>query len=102
MYDSQHVSREMMKPVTELKSFDPRTLVSTQSGITRAGVSYYLGKEYARTGKTFADQDQHGNQYPVVYHKKTTGELILLAGNHRAVADLVSGRPVRARYIESP
>lgn len=101
-YDADHVSRELAKPTSKMVSIDTRTLVSTQNGITRPGVNYYLGTKYARTGTTYADQGHRGNQFPVVYHKKSTGEMIILSGNHRATAALVSGKPLKARLIESP
>jgi hypothetical protein len=101
-YDTEHVKRELAKPV-ELSDTDPRILSSMQNGLTREGVRFYMeSKEYFETGRTYADRDKVSNQYPIVYHKRSTGESILLAGNHRAVAALLQGRTFKARHIESP
>lgn len=69
----------------------------------RSGVSYYLGNHLRRTGRTFADQDNAGNQYPFVYSRTCpTGRLdeILLAGHHQAAAALLKDEPLRARRVE--
>lgn len=74
---------------------DPRSLRASQPGLTRAGVAYYLGDEYRRSGRTYADQFDAANKYPVVHARGS--DLVLLTGHHRAAAALLLGEPLRAR-----
>jgi hypothetical protein len=99
MYDKARVEEALKQPA-ELVLFDVRTLRGTQPGVTRGGVEYYLSPEYSKTGRTYADREKAGNQYPIVYHNPRTDELVLLSGSHRAVAQLVKGEPLQARYIK--
>lgn len=102
-FDREAVAQALSGPA-RLKKFDPRTLHATQSGVTREGVDYYLEEagrnRYSATGKTFADQDQPGNRYPVVYRNPRSGQLVILSGHHRATAALVQGRALDAIYVD--
>ena len=50
-----------------LREVDPRTLLSTQGGLDRAGVIHYLGPAFADIGLTYADHDSIGEANLVVY-----------------------------------
>lgn len=100
LYDREIVAERLAQPV-QLSNFDPRTLHASQRGVTREGVEYYVDNpNYASTGRTYADQDQPGNRYPVIYRNPTTKQLVVLSGHHRAVAALVAGRPVKGILID--
>lgn len=100
LYDKAAVQNILAQPV-QLVNVDPRTLHASQSGVTREGVDYYVNDpSYASTGQTFADQDQAGNRYPVIYRNPDSGQMVILSGHHRAVAALVSGRPVQAVVVD--
>jgi hypothetical protein len=100
LYDKDAVRDALTAPRTEkdVRPQDPRQLHATQPGITRGGVEYYMGDEYANTGRTFADQNNVGNTRPVVYHK-SDGRSLLLSGHHRATAALLQGEQFNAHHI---
>jgi hypothetical protein len=101
-YDAERVQAVLQKPQEhELVDIDPRNLRATQPSLTRAGVKHYLSDEYQRSGKTFADRDQKGNQYPMVYHRDG-GQQLLLSGHHRAAAALLQGRQFKGYVVEGP
>lgn len=106
-YDPDLVRKALVEPPV-ISDIDPRGLKSTQPRVTRAGVDYYLNNDrYQRTGETFADRGNLGNQWPTVYRRPTMAdpsetEDVLLSGHHRAAADLLKGRPTRGRLIEGP
>jgi hypothetical protein len=103
-YDPALVHEELSKPVTEhsLVDVDPRMLKGTQPHVIRPATQHYMGGEYERTGRTWADREKVGNQFPFVYgrHKNGETEDIILAGHNRAAAALLQGRPLRARRVE--
>lgn len=101
-YDKGAVERAVADPSHPVEDLDPRTLKSSQTGITRAGVEHYLGEDYSRTGRTYADQQQPGNRIPVVYRRKDGDrvEPIILSGHHRAAAALLAGRQFRAKVVD--
>lgn len=102
VFDPVPVRQALVEPV-RLQNFDPRTLHATQSGVTREGVDYYLEDDrngYRATGRTFADQDQAGNRYPVIYRNPRSEQLVILSGHHRATAALVDGRPLEGIYVD--
>lgn len=89
----------------QYEEIDPRGLMKIQHGITDAGMRYYMGDEYDLTGKTWKDHGA-GNAVPVIYeadhpHFGWT-ERSILSGHHRATADLLKGRPLRAVLVRSP
>jgi hypothetical protein len=102
-FDREAVNQALAGPV-RLSNFDPRTLHASQPGVTREGVDYYLEETglngFRATGRTFADQDQAGNRYPVVYRNPRSGQLVILSGHHRATAALVQARPLEAIYVD--
>jgi hypothetical protein len=91
------IHEELSKP-PELVDVDPRFLTATQPNILREHVSHYMGDSYEKTGRTAADQDQAGNQYPVVY-KQPQGRYDIISGHHRATVALLKGESLRARVI---
>lgn len=99
-WDRNRVNEELRRPPTEehMRDYDPRNLHASQPTIVRSHAEYYLGPQWANTGRTAADQGDVGNQYPFVYERRT-GENVILAGHHRAAAALLQGRGIRARYV---
>lgn len=96
---AKKIAKVVANPGPHVQALDPRELQSTQPSVSRAGVAYYLhSTEYRDHGHTFADQDQPGNQTPVVWKKKN-GQHVILSGHHRAAADLLRGRPFRAAVV---
>lgn len=102
LYDRDAVAAALNRPV-QLSKFDPRTLRSSQSGVTRSGVAYYLweNREAHLSGVTYADQDQPGNRFPVIFEQPRTKQLTILSGHHRAVAALVDGRPLVGIFVRA-
>lgn len=103
-YEQPKVSAALRQPESSLVDVDPRNLKATQPSVTRAGVDYYMGSEHRRTGRTWKDQADPGNRYPVIYGRThpVTGAVdnLILSGHHRATAALLSGQFLRARYVE--
>lgn len=88
-----------------LSEIDPRSLMAGQSSITRAGTAYYMGDEYEKTGRTYADHGA-GNAIPVIYESTHPHfgypERTILSGHHRATAALLRGEPLRAVHVKAP
>lgn len=88
-----------------LAEIDPRSLMSGQPSITRAGMEYYMGDEYEKTGRTYADHGA-GNVHPVIYESTHPHfgwpERTILSGHHRATAALLRGSPLLAVHIKAP
>jgi hypothetical protein len=82
-----------------MRDLDPRNLHASQPWVTQEGTSYYMGDTYRKTGQTFRNMDQPGNRFPVVY-TDTQGRNQIISGHHRATADLLNGRQLRAIHIE--
>lgn len=84
---------------------DPRSLMNTQSSVTDAGMRYYMGNDYDLTGKTWKDHGA-GNAVPIIYEAEHPhfgwSERSILTGHHRATADLLKGRPLRAVLVRAP
>jgi hypothetical protein len=97
-YDPEVVSGVIARAPEDIAEVDPRTLHASQPWITSAGVEHYMSGQYEETGKTFADSDNAGNVYPVVYMREVGERVtpIILSGHHRAAAALAQGRPLRA------
>lgn len=88
-----------------LAEIDPRSLMAGQGAITHQGMRYYMGDEYEKTGRTFADHGA-GNAHPVIYESTHPHfgwpERTILAGHHRATAALLRGSPLLAVHIKAP
>lgn len=88
-----------------LAELDPRSLMSGQPSITHQGMRYYMGDEYEKTGRTFADHGA-GNAIPVIYESTHPDfgwpERTILSGHHRATAALLRGSPLLAVHIKAP
>jgi hypothetical protein len=97
-YDRAAVQAALQNPDHPVRHVDPRYLHASQPWVTRAGVDYYMTPEYERTGETFADQNDPGNQRPVVV-RDVAGRNRLLSGHHRAVSALLKGKQFRALYV---
>lgn len=97
-YDPNLVQKALSNPAPHMRDMDPRNLHATQPWVTQEGVSHYMGTEYQRTGKTFADQHVEGNRFPVVY-TDDRGRNKLLSGHHRATAALLQGKQLRAIHV---
>ena len=98
-YDPNLVQAALKAPEHHMTEMDPRHLHATQPWVTKAGVDYYMTSEYHETGKTFADQGDAGNRYPVVY-QDTQGRNRLLSGHHRATAALHMGTQFNALLVQ--
>ncbi len=101
-YEKDKVTELVRRSPEGLRPVDPRFLTATQSSVTSPGVDYYMGDEYEKTGKTYRDQSQAGNVYPVVYERETPDgyiEPMILSGHHRASAALLKGEALRALVV---
>lgn len=97
-FDQSRVDSAVSNPSEHLRQMDPRSLHATQPWVTHGGTSYYMSDEYRKSGRTFADQNQAGNQFPVVY-TDTQGRNKLLSGHHRATAALLRGEQFQALHV---
>lgn len=97
LYDRDAVTEAIRNP-PRLEGVDPRILHSTQSGLVRHHVDYYMSGAWQKTGRTSADQGNAGNTFPVVWVKKN-GEHVILSGHHRAAAALAKGEPLPAIVV---
>jgi hypothetical protein len=97
-YDPDLVQKALSNPAPHMSDVDPRDLHATQPWVTAEGVSHYMGDEYRKTGRTFADQHVESNRFPVVY-SDAQGRNKLLSGHHRATAALLQGRQLRAIHV---
>ena len=99
----QELVHKVLQSPVSLTDVNPRELRSSQPGITREGVAHYLrGRQWEHEGATYADKNNIGNKFPVVYHRARDSAQILLSGHHRATAALMRGTPLRARVVEGP
>lgn len=97
-YDPERVNAAVANPSAHLRQMDPRDLHATQPWVTKEGVDYYMGTAYKKTGRTFADQGNAGNRFPVIY-TDTQGRNKLLSGHHRATAALLRGEQFKALHV---
>lgn len=97
LYDQALVDAALRKP-PKLEKVDPRILYATQPGLVKSHAEYYMRGEYKRTGRPAADRDKPGNQFPIVYINKR-GQHLLLAGHHRALADMIQGNELDAIVV---
>lgn len=101
-YDPEIVRAALLHPDrTEIVHVDPRNFRSTQPSVTRAGVAHYMTDEYERTGRTFADQHNAGNKFPLAYDRED-GQRLLLSGHHRGTAALLQGKQFPVRLLQGP
>jgi hypothetical protein len=98
-YDQNLVNVALKAPEQHMTEMDPRHLHATQPWVTKEGVDYYMTDEYKKTGRTFADQGNAGNRFPVVY-RDTQGRNKLLSGHHRATAALHMGGQFHALLVQ--
>lgn len=98
LFDRPSLEAELAEPVPAIALLDPRTLWASQPYVTRAGVEYYLGPRWFRTGETYADRHVAFNRLPVV-ERRGDGTDVLLGGHHRSCAALLAGQPVLVRCI---
>lgn len=76
---------------------NPVYLTSGQSQVTRSGVAHYM-----HNSELYADKHSESNKYPLIYEgtdRHGQQYRSLLSGNHRAVAHLLTGRPMLARVV---
>lgn len=95
-FDQAVVNEGLRNP--RYHDLDPTQLHSTQPEVTRPATKYYMGDRYQQTGETFADQEQAGNRFPVVYNRE--GQNMILSGHHRAMAALLRGENLRANFMQ--
>lgn len=100
VYDQDLVRDTLNRPPT-LTEVDPRRLLCSQPMVTADGVRYYLTDEWPVTGRTYADQEQRANRFPVVY-VNDAGQHIILTGHHRATAALLRGEALPAIVVREP
>lgn len=101
-YDKAAVTAELIRQPRTV-DIDPRVLSAGQPHVVRAGVEHYLGDTFERTGQTFADQGNVGNQFPFVVTKHgdtDNPEHLIISGHHRATAALLQGKKLTTRWIE--
>ena len=98
-FDKERVHAAIRNPQAHMREMDPRSLHASQTWVTQAGVSYYMGNEYRETGKTFRDMDQASNRWPIVY-TDARGRNQILSGHHRATAALLRGEQFHVLHIE--
>jgi hypothetical protein len=105
-FDQSKVTAALSSPPA-LEDVDTRGLKASQPWVTGGGVSHYMGEggqKYAETGETYADKDNPGNKYPVIYHRRnspeeSTSARIILSGHHRATAAHLEGKPLRGIVV---
>lgn len=102
-YNASDVQTAIRRTPPELSDVDPRTLHSTQRGLTRPGVEHYMtDPSYDATGATYADSEKIGNRYPVIYSRQESSGAtrnIILSGHHRATKALLRGENLRAIVV---
>jgi len=76
---------------------DPLVLTATQPWVLAQHVEYYLTGAWEQNGITSADPHRIANRYPLVQHLGDAW--ILHGGHHRALAAIITGRPLRARVL---
>lgn len=93
-YDMDAISRaHTLHP----EHINPVYLTSAQAQVTRSGVQHYMHSD-----ELYADKNSPSNEYPLVYEgtdRHGQQYRSLLSGNHRAVAHLLTGKPMMARVV---
>ena len=102
-YDTSSVHAAIRQTPPELSDVDPRTLHSSQRGLTSPGVRHYMEDDtYEQHGTTYADQGNVGNRYPVVLSRQEAAGVtrnVILSGHHRATKALLRGENLRAIVV---
>lgn len=98
--EREAVNTELRRQPPSLEEFDPRPLLATQPSIVRHHLDYYMGRNFDLTGQTSADQGNVGNRFPVILHRPSRNQNVILSGHHRATAALLKGVPLRALRVE--
>lgn len=91
---------ESLRNGPEMEEVDPRQLHATQPSVLQQHVNYYLGRDYALTGRTASDQGINVNQVPRLYVRPDS-RVDILSGHHRATASLLLGQQFRAHVIRA-
>ncbi len=99
--DLDLVNAEFANQHPAIDLVDPRTLWASQPYVLHSGVTYYLGHDWFRTGRTYADQQKPFNRLPVI-ERRSDGTDVILGGHHRSCAALLLGQPVLARVVVHP
>jgi hypothetical protein len=103
-FEQEKVNEAVRQPESSLTDVDPRNLKATQPYIMRAPLEHYMHPQAQESGRTYADREQAGNRYPVIYSRThpATGDVenLILSGHHRATAALLGGQFLRARYVQ--
>lgn len=103
-FDQGSIADALRDPNRHIAEIDPRSLMAGQPSITHAGMRYYMGSDYERTGRTYADQ--HSGNIPMVYEAQHPHfgwmERTIHGGHHRATAALLRGEPFRAVLVKAP
>ncbi len=94
------IASELSRQPPSLVEFDPRPLLASQPSVVQHHLRHYMGRNYDLTGQTAADQGNVGNRFPVILHRPSRNQNIILSGHHRATAALLKGVPLRALRVE--
>jgi hypothetical protein len=89
---------ESLKGGPNMEEIDPRWLHATQPSVLQEHVNYYMGRDYAMTGRTARDAHVNVNQVPRLY-VRGDGRTDILSGHHRATASLLHGVQFQAHII---
>jgi hypothetical protein len=102
-YSKRDVHEAIQRQPPELGDIDPRSLHSSQRGLTRGGVQHYMNDpSYEELGETYADAHSIGNRYPVILARQEAGNVtrnVLLSGHHRATKALLRGEDLRGIIV---
>jgi hypothetical protein len=89
---------ESLRGGPNIEEIDPRFLHATQPSVLLEHVNYYMGHDYALTGRTARDQAVNVNQVPRLYVRGDS-RIDILSGHHRATASLLQGGQFKAHII---
>jgi hypothetical protein len=89
---------ESLRGGPNMEEIDPRWLHASQPWILQEHVNYYMGGDYAQTGRTARDQAVNSNQVPRLYVRPDQ-RVDILSGHHRAAASLLHGVQFKAHII---
>jgi hypothetical protein len=98
--EREAVTSELRRQPPSLVEVDPRALLASQPSVVQHHLRYYMGRTFDLTGQTSADQGNVGNRFPVILHRPSRNQNVILSGHHRATAALLKGMPLRALRVE--